>query len=347
MIVPASPQRFDGIRDFACRLAAALAPAQDVTIVTTADDAAPVPGATVLPGWGGLRNAAARPGVIYVNYQPQAWLRRDTFALLKTLRAFHAEGARVIVIIHEYQIDPAPTVKRMAGRRLLRSLARAFARRADVIVTTHGFVADLARRDGIDRLCTIATIPVGSNLPASAAAAASGSRAVMFGQPAGMSPSMMGAAARALGASKMELVWCCRDAREANAWLAAHGLQSHGIRVAAGLDPAAVSGELAASCMAVAPIDDGVSTRRTSVAAFLQHGLPIAGTDGRTTDSLLRDSGAFELARIGDAAAMEEAVARVAGDRAKRSAMSAAARALFDAQLSWPRIASRYLELGS
>ena len=347
MIVPASAQQFDGIRDFARQLGAALSPAQDVTFITTVDDAAPIAGATMLAGWGRIAAVEGRPRVIYVNYQPQAWLRRDTLALLRVLRNLRARGTRVVVIVHEYQIDPAPTLKRMAGRRVMRSLARAFARRADVLVTTHGFVASLVRADGLDRLCAIATIPVGSNVPASPAPAERTGGAVMFGQPAGMSPVMTAAAARALAAQHMELTWCCRDQREADGWLGAHGIPSKGIRVAAGLAPEALSAALASACMAVAPIDDGVSTRRTSVAAFLQHGLPIAGTDGRTTDSLLRDSGAFALARVEDAAAMTDVVARVAGDPLERAAMSAAARALFDAHLSWPRIASRYLEIAS
>jgi glycosyltransferase involved in cell wall biosynthesis len=127
-----------------------------------------------------------------------------------------------------------------------------------------------------------------------------------------------------------------------------HGLPQAALEVAAGLDAAAVSRALAGASMGFAPILDGVSTRRTTVAALLQHGLPVAGSDGRTTDPLLRDSGAFALVPASDAAAADAAAAidALLSDSARRARMAGQARALFEAHLSWPRIADQYLRLG-
>jgi len=349
MIVPASSERFDGVRDFASHLAAALAPAGGVVSFTTADDAAPAPGTAVLQGWRALDPRAA-PRVAYVNYVPQAWLRRDLPALLSRLRRAREGGVKVVFIVHEYQVDPAPSPKRAAARLVFRRMARAFAARADALVTTHGFVADLARADGLDRLCDIATIPAGSNIPEPepSVRATPADRIVMFGQPSGMRPSMVGAAARLAERGGVRLVWICRRGGEAAAWMREHGLPQAAIDVAAGLDAAAVSRELAGAAIGFAPILDGVSTRRTTVAAMLQHGLPVVGSDGRTTDPLLRDSGAFALVPAADAAAADAAAAidALLADSARRARMAGRARALFDAHLSWPRIAGEYLRLG-
>lgn len=350
MIVPASPQRFDGVRDFAQHLAAALASAQQVVTMTTADDRQPAPGARVLADWSALAKIETVPAAVYVHYQPQAWLRRDTVALLRSLRRLYARGARILLIVHEYQIDPAFTVKRLLARRVFRALARAFAKRAHVLVTTHGYVDALVRGDGLDRICAMAMIPIGSNVPApreAAAAAREFKQVVMFGQPSGMHPSMTAAAVRAVAAAGWSLVWCCRSSAETSAWLAEQGVAPGAVRIAEGLDAAALSAELSHAAMALAPINDGVSTRRSSIAAFLQHGLPVVGTLGRTTDALLSGSAAFELAAVGDTAAMTGAVQRVIHDAARRAEMSSAASALFATDLAWPRIAAGYLELAS
>lgn len=348
MLVPASPQRFDGVRDFASRLAAALEPAGRVQLFTTSADREPAPGTTVLSSWGALDARTAPPRAIFVNYIPQSWLRRDLLPLLSRLRAARAGGARVILIIHEYQLDPGPSLKRRAARVAFRRMARAFASRADAVVTTHGYVAGLVRADRLDTRTTAASIPVGSNL-ADPAAAPSASRegVVMFGQPAGMAPSIVDAVARVADGRHVPLTWICRSESEARAWLARHGVRAESVRIAAGLDAGAVSRLLQAAAVGFAPNDDGVSTRRTTIAALLQHGLPVVGTDGRTTDPLLRGSGAFALAPVGDPAAAAAGLEKVLSDDALRERMGVAARTLFETHLSWPRIAAQYARLAS
>jgi len=346
MIVPASPERFDGVRDFARHLAAALADAGPVHSVTTRDDRGPSAGTAVLSSWRALDAMGETPRVIYLHYVPQLWLRHDLPALLSRLRRLCDRGSRLVVILHEYQLDPGPSLRRRAARVVFRAMARAFASRAHAIVASHGYVAGLAKHDRLDARAPIVTIPVGSNIPGDVHSDGAPRRGVVvFGQPAGMSAPLIAAAAGAARARGVEIIWICRREDEARAWMARHGVASEAIRIAAGLEDRAVSRTLAGAAIGFAPNDDGVSTRRTSVAALLQHGLPVVGTDGRTTDSLLRDSGAFTLVPPDDAAAAAAAIERVLGDDDARERMGAAARVLFETRLSWPRIAAQYAQL--
>jgi glycosyltransferase involved in cell wall biosynthesis len=353
MLVPASRERFDGIRDFARHLASALSPAQQVLTITTRDDAEPAKGARVLEAWSDLRAAGARPDVVYVNYIPTAWLQIGTLRVLRTLASLAARGTRVVIIVHEYQLDSTGSARRTAARVLFRTLARAFAKRAHALVATHGFVAGLLRDDGLDRYARIVVIPAGSNIDPPdrdrpRRFEPEGGAVVMFGQPAGMDAELVAAVAAALapsGASPLQ--WICRDGAETQRWLTTAGVPEGRVAIRAGLGAAEVAAAMSAAALSFAPMLDGVSTRRTTVVTFVQHGLPVAGTLGRATDDVLIASGAFEVLPRGSAAAMAALVIALLGDAQERERMSAAARRLFDAHLAWPRIASRYLELST
>ena len=348
ILVPASPEQFDGVRDFARQLADALAPSRRVELVTTSGDAAPPRGARVIARWAGF---AAPPGTraIIVNYLPPAWLRRDTIGLMRSLRRFRSSGGTVIVVLHEYQIDRDGSLRRGAARAAFRSLARAFARRANVLVATHQLVVRRLAVDGLDGLARVAVIPIGSAIPLELAPRGDDSvpdRVVVFGQPAFMDVAAVMSVIDALDAAGLSrLHWICRDAEELRRWLAATGIDETSVVIRGGLDARDVSSELLASAVALAPIADGVSTRRSTIAAFLQHGLPVVGITGPATDDVLEHSGAFVLTARDDARALAAHVMRLLSSPGERAAMSAAGRAFFDDQLAWSRIARKYLEL--
>ena len=346
MIVPASSEAHDGIRDFAGNLSCALAPAVDVRTFTTREDVAPRAGTVVIDRWTALRGHPL-PRAIVLNYAPQAWLRADVHAVLSRLRAARASGTRVVLIVHEYQLDPGRSITRRAARLLFERLGRTFAAACDRIVTTHGFVAEWISRDGLDRGARVTVIPAGSNLPPAPAAPRDSPtlRVAMFGQAAGMSAAMTRAGAAAVRREGAVLTWFCRREDEARAWMAQHGVPPDHIVVAAGLDAPSVAAALGAADAGFAPIIDGVSTRRTTVAALLQHGLPIVGSDGRATDDLYRCNDAFALAPVTDPPAIEPLVREVLGSAARRERMGRAARALFESRLTWPRIAAEYQQL--
>jgi glycosyltransferase involved in cell wall biosynthesis len=106
---------------------------------------------------------------------------------------------------------------------------------------------------------------------------------------------------------------------------------------------------LSAGDLFLAPFDDGVSTRRGSVMAAMQHGLAIIGTHGELTDSILSESGALELVPRGDLNGFAQAAVALATDTGRRERLGACAASLYRREFDWPVIAARmcdYLSLG-
>lgn len=117
--------------------------------------------------------------------------------------------------------------------------------------------------------------------------------------------------------------------------------------------PTVVSGALSADDLArqlsavdifLSPLDDGVSTRRTTLMAALQHGIAVVGTHGRLTDPELVASEGLILAPVQSEDAFVAAVRSLAADPERRRAVGAAARCLFEARYAPDRIATRILD---
>ena len=103
---------------------------------------------------------------------------------------------------------------------------------------------------------------------------------------------------------------------------------------------------LAAADVFLAAYADGVSTRRTTVMAALQHGLPVVGTLGPLTDRVLREAaGALELAPVDDSAAFADRALALAEDDEHREAVGAAGRALFESRFDWPVVSRTLLQV--
>jgi glycosyltransferase involved in cell wall biosynthesis len=106
--------------------------------------------------------------------------------------------------------------------------------------------------------------------------------------------------------------------------------------------PAALAERLAATDIFLAPFVDGVSTRRTTVMAALQHGLPIVGTDGDLTDRLFRSSSrALHLVPVARRDLFADTALRLALRREERETLGQAARELYADYFDWPVIAAR------
>jgi glycosyltransferase involved in cell wall biosynthesis len=102
-----------------------------------------------------------------------------------------------------------------------------------------------------------------------------------------------------------------------------------------------VARHLAAADLFVAPFVDGVSTRRTTLMAALQHGVAVLGTDGRLTDNVLRRAtDALTLVPVEDRKRLEDAVRWLAGDADERRARGAAGRELYERSFDWPVISA-------
>jgi glycosyltransferase involved in cell wall biosynthesis len=111
------------------------------------------------------------------------------------------------------------------------------------------------------------------------------------------------------------------------------------------LDAETVSRALQASDLFLAPFSDGVSTRRTTVMAALEHGLAVVTTDGRLTDEIFRQSDALRLVPVDDAAAFLAEVRALAEDPSARRALGQRGRLFYEAHFSWPVITARLLDV--
>jgi glycosyltransferase involved in cell wall biosynthesis len=107
-----------------------------------------------------------------------------------------------------------------------------------------------------------------------------------------------------------------------------------------------VSRRLRAVEIFLSPFIDGISTRRGSVMAALQHGLPVVGTEGWLTDAmLLRENGhAFLLSPAHATAEFVRNVCRLAADAGLREQIGQAGQELHEREFTWDRIADRLLE---
>lgn len=113
--------------------------------------------------------------------------------------------------------------------------------------------------------------------------------------------------------------------------------------VSPGFQPATDVGRLlAASDVFLAPYADGVSTRRTTVMAALQHGIPVVGTSGHLTDSIFARSGhALTLFPVAAVASFAERVAELSLDASARTRQGAAGQDLYRAEFDWPVLTER------
>jgi glycosyltransferase involved in cell wall biosynthesis len=115
------------------------------------------------------------------------------------------------------------------------------------------------------------------------------------------------------------------------------------------LAPDALASHLAAGDIFLAPFLDGVSTRRGTVLAALQHALAVVGTDGRLTDSCLRRENALLLVPADQPEIFAGAARSLATDSSRRAALAQGGRDLYESTFAWPVLAGSFIErlLGS
>ena len=227
-----------------------------------------------------------------------------------------------------------------------RVLAMLLARSTHVVLT-QGHAAQDLEAAGLLRGRTVSLIPVGSNIErVEGRRDDTGARLVLFGQPAAMHEPTM----RAFGGwlsrrpAPLPVVWMNRSSDEMRDYWRSHVRQSEAlVDFQGGLAAEVVSAQLLKATVGVAPYVNGASTRRTTLMAFVQHGLPSASLDGVATSELLRTSGALRLSPEGEPDAFVRLLEALVADRDGRAAMSACAERLYREHLSWPCIARSYL----
>jgi glycosyltransferase involved in cell wall biosynthesis len=137
------------------------------------------------------------------------------------------------------------------------------------------------------------------------------------------------------------LVWCDLGAAPLGDYSGNVGVRTHrpGPQT-----PTDLARDLAAADVFLAPFEDGASARRTTLAAALQHGVPVVGTRGRNTDAYLDTEHRLILTEVGKPDDFVERVTELAEQPARRNELRAASRALFDERFSWPTIARALVE---
>lgn len=110
------------------------------------------------------------------------------------------------------------------------------------------------------------------------------------------------------------------------------------------LEDSEFAARLAMVDLFLAPLEDGLSTRRGSLMVALQHGLPVIGTVGVSTDALLQEAGdALRMTPAGDPQEFATAAASLAADSEARTEMGLVARSLYERNFDWPVVADRML----
>lgn len=297
-----------------------------------------------LSDWNEKAEAAT---TVLLQYNPYAYARRGVSprtALAIMRIASRPRVERLALWVHEPWV-PARGVVATGISAAQRLQLRAISLSAAVVIAPscryQRRVAGLIRRD-------VVHVPVGSNLPDCRERRSTVRNALAVGpdqiivaqlgsRHPGWSPAHAQAAAKRIGSAAPGSVLLNLGATAPDV------PEAPGIRV---IRPGALSdkdlaGMLAASDLFLAPFEDGLSTRRTSVMAALQHGLPVLATTTRSTDQTFLNSGAIcgtELTPVEDYGAAAEAIAQ---DPARRATMASAARELYDREFAWSAIAER------
>jgi glycosyltransferase involved in cell wall biosynthesis len=287
--------------------------------------------------------------VLLLQYNPFSWGRRGFAPGVPAWMARRrSAGDRpfVATMIHEPFVAPEgmrTTV--MAGwQRAQLALVKALSDR--VLAPS----ADAARRArGWGR--SIAVVPVGSNLPDRRTARPAARDRLGVDDGDVVLVTFERSAAGRLRAQVAAAVEATREATAVHLLVLGAGAQaprgmhpSVSVRVAGPLRDDEVAFHLAAGDVFLANYADGLSTRRTTLVAALQHGLPVVGTTvGRTDDCLLGCDGIVAVP-ADDVRGYGAAVRSLAASAEERSRRSAAARRLFDERFDWPVVAHRVLQ---
>jgi glycosyltransferase involved in cell wall biosynthesis len=285
------------------------------------------------------------PTWLVLQYNPYSYSRSGVApGLIRRLVQMRSKMDRIIVFVHEPWIPIANPKSALIGLLQRAQLIAIGLLSTAVIATTETYRSRIARA-----LCgrrRVEHVPVGSNLP-DARAARQPTRAKLAIEPGALVvaqissahparlPAHTAAAMRAIAERRPDAVFLNLGAH-------APPLEDTGLRI---VTPGRVDGPelaalLAASDLFLSPLIDGVSTRRTSVMAALQHEVAVLGTDGHGTGALLRSRpDAIRLTPSEPIDAFADAAAELATDDVARVSLGRTGRGLFDAHFSWPVLA--------
>lgn len=359
------PPALDGIGDHTARLAAALAEQCAVTVLTATDTAALESSVRVKQAltWRGqwidasaLAKAVAedRPDALVLQYNPYSYGRWGLNPGLP--RAFRAAkraypALRLALMVHEPFL-PRTSLKNALVGAAQRAQLRALVRQADaVFVSTETWIPKL--RPWAQGATPFVHLPVGSNITNANLDRAAARRALgidnetlvagVFGtaRHTRLLP-LVRAASERLRAEQDAFVVLYVGPDGDRMREALPGLP---VRDLGRLPEADVSRALTAMDLHLAPFIFGVSTRRGSFMAGLQHGVPTISSIGTHTDRVLAeaDGTALLLAPEKEPETYATLASALAADPARRAALAEAAQRLYYDAFAWPLLADRML----
>lgn len=365
LVFPALPPALDGIGDHTAHLADALSAHAEVRVLTAQPDARPIPGVVVEQAFSNERRRGVHGLLEAVAARPPDWLvlQFNQFSygrwglnpylprVLRRLQRMHP-AMRVAVLFHE-DFVPRSTLKFAVMSTWQRRQFRQLGATADRVFFTIGYWTDRYRRWFPDT--PVACLPVGSNVPLL------DEPKVSVRDALGLSPAtfvigyfgslhnsrlphlVRGAVERIGSRTDYAVVLYIGTDGEA---LRQH-LGDLPFHDAGRLPAAEVSRHLHAVDLYLAPFLDGVSTRRGSFMASLQHGLPTVATRGPHTDAVLgaADGTALLLAGEDDPDGFARQAVRLHADATLRSTLGSAGQRLYRTHFDWPVLARRLTRL--
>jgi glycosyltransferase involved in cell wall biosynthesis len=352
-------ERIDAIRSYTETLARTVASLGDRRVTLLLGDG---PGAWTVADVGGgsrrvefdeLGRLLGAVDHVVVQYNPFSYGNRG-FApwlprLLRQVRNADRPPA-LAVMVHEAFVA-AGGLRSTALSVWQRNQLRAVLSAADVVFTSTEHITEQIQ-GSTGRSCV--HLPVGSNLPDRRADREEMRRRLgidpgtlvlaAFGtdHPSRL-PTYLRGAAEAVAASGVDTVLLNLGARAP-----AVPTSTPGLRVITPGEQAEedLAAHMAAGDVYLAAFEDGVSTRRTTLMAALQHELAVVGTSGVATDGMLaRATHAIRLVPVGRERDFADAVVQVAADAGERAMLAQEGRALYDGEFDWPVVGSRMVAL--
>ena len=355
------PPKRGGLADHTFRLAQELSPHHSVTVISSLGVATDAPFAVrpVMDDWRDLPRLRAElatlpaEALLLWQYVPHMYGRGGVNrALPRFMRELHEAGRSQVVLAHEIAADyswhPARSWYTWNQRRQWEEILQF----ADVIPVGCGrWVEDWSRRRPA-AAAKLFVLPSPSNLPLEPVAPDQRSR---WRRELGWEPDT-----RVLGYfgtldPSKQLPWIL------DAWAAAH-TPEHPVALALiGSAPAITVpedrrryfralGHLAApeASRALSSLDvlalpfiDGISERRGSLMAGLQHGVPVVSTIGHNTGSHLQQAEWLALTPVSDRAAFVRTVGQLLADPQARRRIGAAAQTQYHQNYSWSVVVDR------
>lgn len=261
-------------------------------------------------------------------------------------------GCRVVSVLHELAytyrpgVDP-PKVRFKAHAQRL-ALRLVLAGSNDVVVTTDH------RRDELDRRATV--IPVFPTIPCidPTAVTRTGDGPLIIGVPGyagdGVRPDVLLGALPRLGrldAVRVVLLGApgpnSQDGRRWSSLAAEHGVSSC-VEFTGILPPVELSRRLAACSVVVLVNEEGPSSRKTTLAAALAHGLPVVSLDGFNRWDDLVDAGAVRVVPD-NSAALASTLMQLRDSAVERAALGERAASFAGAHMNLGRAADTFIEL--